>query len=542
MNTRLAVLPSVILSVGTISTLLLAVGLQWGFAAEEESVDLHGWVHDEAGTAVTRLPVRCTGQDSQQKTIDRVLFPKEETGAFTLPIPRSVETITCKVGPDPLGMFEDASKENIPVAANNSIAFMLNYRPIQKLEGQIIVPKGWKVDNAWIEITQNKKTISYSAPRDEQGVQGEKFPLDPLGLKAGPATVKYRATGLGSDADEPNLIDGSTLVRSLPFDRFPYALLLLIPGIVILGLRAGLEWLWRWKEWGYRNLGLLLIIIALVLWGGTFLALWWMLGEEGTNTLHFFHPNLSFSLAIPIFGFLGSLLFVIDVFQSRTPTDLSSDRTEKLNLNASMEFVLRLVLGPYVAIVMVLLFRDTFSFIRGSEELGAQATVAFFSGFLVTLFLQSLSEKGNELLGEWRSSTRYDPSQIARELNLAQEEDLKLRRVNLKYLGHLQQLSDEDIVQMAKQSELSEGLLLSLRDQAKARRKRDVPELAQQLRERIGTAVWAKLQEEKIESVGDLAARTPAEIPQIAQRQSIDPDILTKHSDDAKALVKAPWF
>jgi hypothetical protein len=85
----------------------------------------------------------------------------------------------------------------------------------------------------------------------------------------------------------------------------------------------------------------------------------------------------SFSLAVPIFGFLGSLLFVIDVFQSRTPTDLSSDHTEKLNLNASMEFVLRLVLGPYVAIVMVLLFRDTIPFMRVPDEPGAQATSRF---------------------------------------------------------------------------------------------------------------------------------------------------------------------
>jgi hypothetical protein len=140
---------------------------------------------------------------------------------------------------------------------------------------------------------------------------------------------------------------------------------------VILGSRAGLEWWWRKGKRDFRNLALLLIIIALALWGIAFIALWWMLGEEGTNTLHFFHPNLSFSLAIPIFGFLGSLLFVIDVFQSRMPAALSSDQNDKRIINTSMEFVLRLVLGPYVAIVMVLLFRDTFSFIKGSEELGA---------------------------------------------------------------------------------------------------------------------------------------------------------------------------
>jgi predicted flap endonuclease-1-like 5' DNA nuclease len=150
-----------------------------------------------------------------------------------------------------------------------------------------------------------------------------------------------------------------------------------------------------------------------------------------------------------------------------------------------------------------------------------------------------LSEKGNELLGNWRSATRYEPSEIARELNLAQEEDLKLRRVNLKYLSHLQRLSDEDVVQMARQSELNEGLLFSLRDEARARQIHDVPLIAQYLHERIGTEVWAKLQQEGIKSVWDLAVRTPAEIQPIAQKHNIDPGILTKYSDAAKALALA---
>jgi hypothetical protein len=81
----------------------------------------------------------------------------------------------------------------------------------------------------------------------------------------------------------------------------------------------------------------------------------------------------SFSLAVPIFGFLGSLLFLIDVFQRRTPPE----ENEKEDINTSMEFVLRLVLGPYVAIVMVLLFRDTIPFMRVPDEPGAQATSRF---------------------------------------------------------------------------------------------------------------------------------------------------------------------
>jgi hypothetical protein len=529
---RLAVLPSVVLSVGTISTLLLAVALQWGFAAEEESVDLKGTVRDAADKAVTHLGVRCT--DSKKK-IDRTVFP-DKNGEFTLrSIPKSVESITCRVGQDHHGKYDDSPEQSKPVEPGNNFDFLLDFLPVKKLQARIIPPKGWALENAWIEVTQNGKRFSFFA---EDG----KFNLEKENLKlmTGPATVTYRAAGVNPRNIETELAPDTTLATSLPFDPFPYGLLLLIPAIVILGLRAGLDWLWWRLKWDYRNLALVLIIIAAALWGGTFLALWWLVGDEGANTLHFFHPALSFSLAVPIFGFLGSLLFVIDVFQTGMPVAVLADQTEKQNINTSMEFVLRLALGPYVAIVMVVLFRDTFKFMDLSAHLGAQATVAFFSGFLVTLVLQSLSEKGNEVLGEWRSTTRYDPSEIARELHLAKEEDLKLRKVNLKYLSHLQRLTDDDIVHMAKQSDMNEGLLFSLRDQAKARRMHDVPFLAQHLQERIGTAVWAKLQQEGIKSVWDLAACTPEEIPEIARRHRIDSEILIKYWDAAKALAKAP--
>jgi len=242
-----------------------------------------------------------------------------------------------------------------------------------------------------------------------------------------------------------------------------------------------------------------------------------MLRDKAGENLNFFHPSLSFSLSVPVFGFLGALIFVIDVFQ-----------TGKQNVNSSMEFILRLVLGPYVAIVMVLLFSNTFNFIKVSDNLEAQATVAFFIGFLVPLVLQSLTEKGNELLGQWRSSSRYEPTEIARAFNLALEDDLKLKKVNLKYLAQLRVLTKEDLVQMAKQSDLGEGFLVGLRNQA----------LVEYLQERIGEEVWKKLKEEGISSVWDFAPLTPARITELSQKHNIDPEVLTKLSDDAKELLR----
>jgi hypothetical protein len=235
--------------------------------------------------------------------------------------------------------------------------------------------------------------------------------------------------------------------------------------------------------------------------------------------LHYFHPGLSFSLAVPVFGFLGSLLFVVDVFLKG-----------KQDADTSMEFVLRLVLGPYVAIVMVVLFGNTFTFMQLSDKLEAQAMMAFFSGFLVVLVLQSLSEKGNELLGQWRTASRYEATEIARTFHLDVEEDLKLKKVNLKYLDQLRVLEKPELAQIAKQSELNEGFLLGLRNQT----------LLENLKTRIGAAVWKKLGDEGISTVWDLAPLTVARIQAIAQKLDIDPAVLSKYTSEAKKLLEVP--
>jgi len=127
-----------------------------------------------------------------------------------------------------------------------------------------------------------------------------------------------------------------------------------------LPLHAQVSNYWWWKqhpEQHAKDASSLLIFTSLVIGGVTFLILWWNLKDKTSSDMHFFHPGLSFSLAVPIFGFLGSLLFVMDVFLKG-----------KEDTNTCMEFVLRLVLGPYVAIVMVLLFRNTFNFIQISKN------------------------------------------------------------------------------------------------------------------------------------------------------------------------------
>jgi hypothetical protein len=500
------------MSFGIVPVLVLVAGIRWGFPAEEQGkleslVDIRGSIINEEGAPVANLPVSC--QDSQQEIVREVLT--NDKGEFTLlRLPGHVASVDCEVGGDRL--YAKVQKK-IPVKPDTHVALALNFQTIKELRGWIAVPKGWGIQNALVQVT--RKGVTFSRRTDANGqVTFEN-------LKAGRANVMYAADGVQTmQVKDALLVEGADLSASLLFDWFPFGLLLLIPAVVVLGLRAGLDWWWKQSADEHsKDAGPILIFASLVVWGATFLLLWFALRDKTSNSLHFFHPGLSFSLAVPVFGFLGSLLFVIDVFLKG-----------KQAADTSMEFVLRLVLGPYVAIVMVVLFSNTFNFIQVSNHLEAQATVAFFSGFLVTLVLQSLSEKGNELLGQWRSASRYEPTEIARTFNLAMEEDLKLKKVNLKYLDQLRILTTEDLVQMAKQTDLGEGFLLGLKNQA----------LLETLKARIGAEVWKKLGEEGISNVWDLAPLTPARIQVLSQKHDIDLAVLTRYSDEAKELLKTP--
>jgi len=514
MKIGLASIPStsVVMNFVIIPVLLLTAGVQWGFTGEEpgdlkDFIDIHGCVINEEGDPVRKLPVSC--QNAQQEIVREVLT--NDKGEFTLlRLPSHVGTIDCEAGG---GRLYEKLQKKIPVKPDTQVTFTLNFQTIKELRGWIAVPKGWGIENALVQVT--RKDVTFRRRTDANGqVTFEN-------LKAGPATVAYSADGVQTvNVPHALIVEGSDLSASLLFDWFPFGLLLLIPAVVVLGLRAGLDWWWKQSADEHsKDATSILIFTSLVIWGATFFILWLALRGKTSNTLHYFHPLLSFSLAVPVFGFLGSLLFVIDVFLKG-----------KQDADTSMEFVLRLVLGPYVAIVMVLLFSNTFNFIQVSHPLEAQATVAFFSGFLVVLVLQSLSEKGNELLGQWRTTSRYAPTEIARVLKLDMDEDLKLKKLNLKYLDQLRVLEREDLIQMAKQSDLGEGFLLALKNQAQL----------ENLKARIGEEVMNKLKQDGILTVWDLAPLTEARIQELSQKHNIDPAVLTKFSDEAKELLKTP--
>ncbi len=233
------------------------------------------------------------------------------------------------------------------------------------------------------------------------------------------------------------------------------------------------------------------------------------------DRLTFFHPDLEFHLFVPIFGFIGAMIFVIDLFQGREEIERSG------------EFALRLVLGPYVATVSVLLFQESVTFVDISNTLKAQAALAFLSGFLVTLFLQGLTERGNEILGHWRERFRYEQSQIAEKFDLDREDDLNLRtKASLKYLRQLRTLPDSELEGKSRQAGIGEEFMRTMRRQLRE----------EHLRARLGKETWAKLEAEGVRTVRDVALLTDARIKEIADNQSLDPEALRTFHKEASAV------
>jgi hypothetical protein len=221
-------------------------------------------------------------------------------------------------------------------------------------------------------------------------------------LKAGAGQIRYVADGYQERTTDLKISERANLSMVLLPASTPVGLLLLIPGIVVLASWAAVDLMWGNRA--DRSLGprreptraaeapldpnAWLAIASLASWGVMFVVLWLWMRQAKVESLTFFDTGLSFSLFVPACGFLGALVFVIDLFQRG-----------RQEVNVFREFAMRLVLAPYVAIVIVIFFGGTFTFIQ-LTNLQAQAALAFFSGFLVVLFLQGLTERGNEVLGQ----------------------------------------------------------------------------------------------------------------------------------------------
>jgi len=310
-------------------------------------------------------------------------------------------------------------------------------------------------------------------------------------------------------------------VSSLPYIT---ALVLPLPGIVVLGSRSALEGWQRHARSQSQNAStqeegpdfdLPLIPVCLGSWLVTFLILWYLSSLTGSTTLAILDSDLTFRPFVPFFGLLGAMIFVIDLFRGKKAAGFGT------------EFALRLVLGPYVAIVMVVLFEDNFRFVdvTGAK---AQAALAFFSGFLVVLFLQAITERGNELLGRWREGARYQPSEIAAKFGLDIRDDLKLtQEARLRYLAQLRTLSDGILKEKGREAGLGDGLLVEFKKRLEEER----------LEGMLGDEAWKKLSNEGLRTAKDVAALTQERLDEVSGKQGVSLDMLNALRRDYQKLV-----
>ena len=242
-----------------------------------------------------------------------------------------------------------------------------------------------------------------------------------------------------------------------------------------------------------------------------FLALW------GVRKLHFFSSQLTFDFYVPILGFLGALLYMFHMFQK------GEEKVPK-----GKEFGMRVLLAPYVAIIMVVLFGRNLGLVDLNNTAG-KGTLAFFSGLLVITALQKIIEQGQERLGRWREASRYETSEIAKEFKLSLPEDLKLRQGDLAYLVQLEQCSEDQLREKARKIGFDEHLLVAL--------KKKCPQV--RLKKQIGGLVWGRLEGIGVKEIEDFAQLSNGTLDKLNEdkaKPQIDIPILESLRDRAREI------
>ena len=257
----------------------------------------------------------------------------------------------------------------------------------------------------------------------------------------------------------------------------------------------------------------LMALCNAMVWAITLLAL----ALLGVRRLHFFSPQLGFEFYVPILGFLGALLYMFHMFHKGEET-----------IPKGKEFGMRILLAPYVAIIVVVLFGRDLGLVDLQSTAG-RGTLAFFSGLLVIAFLQHIIEKGQERLGRWREASTYKASEIAKEFNLSLEEDLKLRAGDLAYLVQLEQYSEEQLREKARKIGFNEYLLVGL--------KKKCPKV--RLKMEIGGLVWKRLEGIGVREIEDFAQLSDPALDELNEGEAkpkIDIAILKNLRDRAREI------
>ncbi len=339
-------------------------------------------------------------------------------------------------------------------------------------------------------------------------------------LVEGPATIIYQAKGyrlfkenkfyLTSNVKlDKTLLDNSKKLDDLSM------LVLLVPGMVSLIFtyvkercsikpgKTGAVDLDPNEREAMENPILTAFVNGLA-WAVTFLYFAYAqgLGEAGELKLQLFDPGLPFEFYIPFLGFIGALLFVLNIMRK--------GKDGKSNL--SKDFGMRLVMGPYLAIIMVVLFGQDLGVVDLDTPM-AKGGIAFFSGLLAVMALQGLIEKGTEMLGKWREG-HYEPSEIAEKFDLGKEPDLALAQIGVAQLVQLREANEEDLKKDAGKAGFDENLITFFKKQLNNEK-----ELEKAIEKKSSPIIAARLVNAGVKSVADLPYLSDKTLEQIAAKK-----------------------
>jgi len=400
--------------------------------------------------------------------------------------------------------------------------------PGYTLTGTVTDSTNAPIPNAVVRVKQGaaeRKAVT-SSKNGENGTYKIKC------LGPSPFSITFSAPGFGTITEKGLKITEDTewpTMLAIKSIGGLWVLALFIPAVV--GLCVPLITLTRARD---RNSGavaspaggheegirLLVAILNGLTWTAVLVVIWWKaLLPHNVYMMQLFSPNLTFDFYVPLLGFLGALLYVFDVFRAK-----DSDRFK------GKEFGMRIIMAPYVAIIVVALFGKDFEFMDLRSHTG-QGTLAFVSGLLVVAFLQGIIERTNEFLGRWRKKrVDYKPSPLTVKFDLSEEEDIVFRSAGIRISEQLLSREDSELTAAGKNSDFDAGLALALKRRLEYER----------LGEKIGEVVWGRLAADGVRTVDAFRALQDVALQKVADMDpKLEVSVLKELRGAARKLSQA---
>jgi hypothetical protein len=364
------------------------------------------------------------------------------------------------------------------------------------IQGKLVSQNDQGIKNARITLVQGDMKIEQST-----NTKGEfEFSVNP-----GTTKISYLAPGYAKTEDNLTLeageADSVDIKKRLSQESIGgwWTLLLLVPGVAGLLIAWGKEKISQQHEKSSSIPDRLLVaLLNGVVWAGVLVSVWYFTTTQGITRIRLFHSSLSFEFFVPLLGYFGALLYVFDLFRG----DTDDKFREK-------EFGMRIIMGPYIAIVMVSLFGKNLEFINLDSSTG-QGTLAFFSGLIVVVAIQGLIERANETLGQWRR--HHNPhkfSPLAEKFKLTEKEDKALLKLSLRFPKQLLVWSDDALRNAAGTADINANLLLAMKWEVQA----------EQLKQEISDLIWDRLKMVNATTIESFAALAEEELEKLARKK-----------------------